>query len=280
MRINNNITALNAKKQLGVSNDAVTNRLEKLSSGKKINRSADDAAGLAISEKMRTQIIGAQTASRNTQDAISLLQVAEGGLQGIHSMLQRGRELAVQSANGTNDDKVDRAALQKEFENIVAEIDDTADKTEFNGVKVLDGSNNGVTIQSGPNEGDTTDIKIDEMSASALLGFAGSEYDASTDPNVASAAAAESAIGKVDNAVNDVSMQRAEIGAMQNRLEFRMQALDIQAENAQAAESRIRDTDMAKTMTELTAKNILQKAATSVLAQANARPQSVLQMLG
>lgn len=280
MRINNNISAQNAQRQVGKNNNDVANKLEKLSSGKRINRSADDAAGLAISEKMRTQIIGTQTASRNTQDAISLIQVAEGALSGVHNMLQRGRELAVQSANGTNDDNVDRAALQKEFENIVKEIDETAETTKFNELNVLDGSNNPITIQSGPNEGDTTDINVGDMSASALLGFAGDKYDASTDPNVASAAAAESAIGSIDNAVNDVSLQRAELGAMQNRLEFRQQALDIQAENVSSAESRIRDTDMAKMMTELTSKNILQKASTSVLAQANARPQSVLQMLG
>lgn len=280
MRINNNISGLNAQKNLGKNNDAVTNRLEKLSSGKRINRAADDAAGLAISEKMRTQIIGSQTASRNTQDAISLLQVAEGGLAGIHSMLQRGRELAVQSANGTNDDQTDRSAIQKEFENIVNEIDDTADKTNFNGINVLDGSNNPITIQSGPNEGDTTEINLSDMSASALLGFAGEEYDATTDPNVASQEAASSAISSIDSAINDVSLQRAELGAMQNRMEFRQQALDIQTENMSAAQSRIRDSDMAKMMTELTSKNILQKAATSVLAQANAQPRSVLQMLG
>ena len=280
MRINNNIGALNAQRQNKANNESIANRLEKLSSGKRINRAADDAAGLAISEKMRTQIMGTLTASRNTQDAVSLIQVAEGGLQSIHGMLQRARELAVQSANDTNDNETDRPALQSEFESIVSEIDDTANTTEFNGVNVLDGSTGSVSIQAGPNEGDNVDIQIDAMSASSLLGFEGEEYNAATDANISSSAAASSTIGTLDNAINDVSMQRANLGAMQNRIEFRMQALDIQAENATAAESRIRDSDMAKMMTELTAKSILQKASTAVLAQANTSPQGILGMLG
>ena len=280
MRINNNIGALNAQRQVGINNSAVANRMEKLSSGRRINRAADDAAGLAISEKMRTQIFGAMTASRNTQDAVSLIQVAEGGLQNIQNMMQRARELAVQSANGTNDDAVDRRALQGEFENIVAEVDATATTTQFNGMNVLDGTGDPVTIQAGPNAGDTVDIQIDAMTASALLGFEGEEYNAATDVNLSSAPAASNALGTISDAVNDISLQRAELGAMQNRLEFRMQALDIQAENSTAANSRIRDTDMAKMMTELTTKNILQKASTAMLAQANARPQNIVGMLG
>jgi len=279
MRINNNIGALNTQRQSGINNNAVANRMEKLSSGNRINRAADDAAGLAISEKMRTQILGTMTASRNTQDAISLIQVAEGGLQSIQNMLQRGRELAVQSANDTNDNTVDRPAIQSEFENIVAEIDDTASTAQFNGMNVLDGSGGPITVQAGPNEGDTVDIDISAMNAGELLGFAGDEYNAATDANVASQAAASNALGTIDNAVNDISMQRAELGAMQNRLEFRMQALDIQAENATAARSRITDTDMARTMTELTTRNILQQASNAMHAQANARPQNILGML-
>ena len=280
MRINNNIGALNAQRQNKANNESIANRLEKLSSGKRINRAADDAAGLAISEKMRTQIMGTLTASRNTQDAVSLLQVAEGGLQSIHGMLQRARELAVQSANDTNDNNVDRPALQSEFENIVSEIDDTANTTEFNGVNVLNGDTGAVTIQAGPNEGDTVSIEIDAMTAGALLDFEGEDYNAATDANITSSAAASETIGTLDNAINDVSMQRANLGAMQNRLEFRMQALDIQTENVTAAESRIRDSDMAKMMTELTAKSILQKASTAVLAQANTSAQGILGMLG
>ena len=279
MRINNNIGALNAQRQSGINNNAVANRLEKLSSGNRINRAADDAAGLAISEKMRTQILGTMAASRNTQDAVSLIQVAEGGLQSIQSMLQRGRELAIQSANGTNDDGVDRQALQSEFANIVAEIDDTASTAQFNGMNVLDGTNAPITIQAGPNSDDTVNIEIGAMTAGALLGFEGANYNASTDVNIASQAAASGALSTTDNAINDISMQRAELGAMQNRLEFRMQTLDIQAENATAARSRIHDTDMARTMTELTSRNILQQASNAMLAHANARPQNILGML-
>ena len=279
MRINKNIGALNTQRQVGINNNAVANKLEKLSSGKRVNRSSDDAAGLAISEKMRTQIIGALTASRNTQDGVSLIQVAEGALQGLQGMLQRARELAVQSASGTNQDRVDREALQGEFENIVNELDDTAKTTTFNDMNVLDGTNNPIPIQAGPNSGDTVNIEIGAMTAQNLLGLDDQQYNASTDVNVATSASASSAIGTVDNAINDISLQRAQLGATQNRLEFRMQALDIQAENVTAAESRIRDTDMAKMMTELTAKNILQKASTAMLAQANARPQGILGML-
>jgi len=279
MRINNNIGALNTQRQVGVNNNAVANKIEKLSSGKRLNRAADDAAGLAISEKMRTQILGTMQASRNTQDAVSLIQTAEGGLQSLQNMLQRGRELALQSASGTNQDKVDREALQSEFGNIVNEIDDTTSTVQFNGMNVLDGSLSPITIQAGPNEEDTVDIGIGAMNAGELLGFTGTDYNASTDANLSSAASASSAISTIDNAINDVSLQRAELGALQNRLEFRMQALDIQAENATAAESRIRDSDMAKMMTELTSKNILQKASTAMLAHANAKPQNIVGML-
>jgi len=280
MRINNNIGALNAQKNVNNNNNAVANRLEKLSSGNRINRAADDAAGLAIYEKIKTSILGTMAASRNAQDGISLIQVAEGGLASMQSMLQRSRELAVQSANGTNDDAVDRAALQGEFENIVAELDDTANTTQFNGMNVLDGSADPVVIQAGSNAGDTVDIQIDGMTAQQLLGLESSEYNAATDANIATAGAAASSLETIDSAINDVTMQRAQLGAQQNRLEFRMQALDIQAENATAAGSRIKDTDMAKMMSELTAKNILQKASTAMLAQANARPQNIIGMLG
>lgn len=278
MRINNNLSALNAQRQGVNNNNNVANTMERLSSGRRINRAADDAAGLAISERMRTQIFGNRTASRNTQDAISLLQVAEGGMQGIHNMLQRGRELAVQSANGTNT-PMDRAALQSEVTNIIAEIDDTASTTQFNSINVLDGSQGPITIQTGANAGDTVDIEIGAMDAGALLGYDG-DYNPETDVNVTTGEAAAQAIGTFDSAVNDVSMQRAEIGAMQNRLEFRMQALDIATENSQAAESRIRDADMARMMTELTTQNILQRANIAMQAQANARPQGILGMLG
>ena len=278
MRISNNMSAMNAQRQVGANNNTVANRLERLSSGNRINRAADNAAGLAISERMRTQVLGTMTASRNTQDAISLIQVAEGGLQSIGDMLQRGRELAVQSANGVNNG-ANRQAIQSEFANIVEEIDQTAATTQFNGMNVLDGTNNPITIQAGPNSGDTVDLEIGAMTASGLLGLEGEQYNAEVDVNLATAPAASEALSTIDQAINDVSLQRAELGAMQNRMEFRMQALDIQAENAQAAESRIRDTDMARTMTELTSANILSQVSTAVLAQANAQPQNILGML-
>jgi len=279
MRITNNLTALNSQRQQGVNNNSVSKAAEKLSSGSRINKAADDAAGLAISEKMRTQIIGALTASRNSQDAISLIQVAEGGLQSIHGMLQRQRELAVQSASDTNQDAVDREAMQQEFGQIVNEIDNVTNTLDFNGTKVLDGSAGAITIQAGANSDDTIEIDINSMKAGDLLGYEG-DYNESTDVNIASSAAATAALDTLSSAVNNVSMQRAELGAIQNRLEYRMQNLSIQAENAAAAESRIRDADMAKTMTEFTTKNILQRASTAMLAQANALPQGVLRLLG
>lgn len=277
MRINNNLSALNANRQLGNNANQVSNRLENLSSGRRINRAADDAAGLAISERMRTQINGARTASRNTQDAISMLQTAEGGLQSMHNMLQRGRELAVQSANGTNQN-MDRQVLQGEFGNIVEEIDQTASTLQFNGMTLLDGSQDNIIFHAGPNPGDTVNFNLGAMNAERLLNVEG-EYDPETDVNVATAAAATEAIGTVDNAVNEVSMQRAELGAMQNRLEFRMQALDVQAENAAAAESRVGDADMAQMSAQFTAENILRDVSTAILAQANATPQAVLGLI-
>ena len=277
MRINNNVTALNANKNAGLNRISAAKNTEKASSGKQINKAADNAAGLAISEKMRAQISGLNMASRNSQDAISLLQTAEGGMSSIHGILQRVRELAVQSASDTNETVVDRSALNNEATELIGEIDQVADTTEFNQMPLLNGSfeeggaNGPLTIQTGANEGQTTDISIQAMNAQNL-GVA--EVD------ISSGEAAQGAIGTVDSAMNDVSMQRAELGAMQNRLEFRIQNLNIQAENAASAESRIRDTDMAKAMTALTRDKILSQASTSMQAQANSLPQNVLQILG
>jgi len=198
-------------------------------------------------------------------------------LQSTQNMLQRGRELAVQSANGTNQN-VNRQALQEEFGNLVAEIDRTAATTEFNGTNLLDGSESTIIFHAGPNPGDTVNLNLNAMTSERLLNVEG-DYDPETDVNIATASAASEAIQTVDNAVNEVSTQRAELGAMQNRLEFRMQALDIQAENATAAESRIRDADMASTMTEMVTKSIQQSVATAMLAQANTNPQTVLGLL-
>jgi flagellin len=369
MRINNNIMALNTHRQYATNNSNVAKSTEKLSSGYRINRAGDDAAGLAISEKMRAQIRGLEMASKNSNDAISLVQTAEGALTETHSILQRMRELATQSASDTNDDTVDRAALNAEFTQLKEEIDDIAGKTAFNGKKLLDGSFGSIAavdtstsgiqvgelgvakitfsgfaegagqtisfaedgavyeatydgttvtvantdgaktlnldfgggrlvtieladaaatddfdgldlvfdvtgtaakIQTGANEGDTLSIEISSMTSSAL---------SLTASAIGSQSDAESAISAVNSAINTVSTQRSKLGAYQNRLEHKINNLDTSAENLQAAESRIRDLDMAKEMTSFTQNNILVQAATAMLAQANQAPQNVLSLL-
>mgnify|MGYP001217341883 CR=1 FL=1 len=386
MRINNNIMALNTHRQYSINNNNISKSTEKLSSGYRINRAGDDAAGLAISEKMRAQIRGLNMAAKNSNDAISLVQTAEGALTETHAILQRMRELAVQAASDTNDDTVDRAALDAEFQQLKDEIDDIANKTAFNGKKLLDGSfgsttsvsgssdielpdvdvdgtpipgTNGVVsitfegftengyiqfekiddgdltkgvaytvtydgvqltgiankagaqtitldfgkgrivtittdesakidgfsnkkldftvsnakalIQTGANAGDELEISISSMKA-ADLGITDSV-------NIKSQTDASSAISTVTTAINTVSTQRAKLGALQNRLEHKINNLETSAENLTAAESRIRDIDMAKEMTEFTKHNILVQASTAMLAQANQAPQNVLALL-
>jgi len=328
MRINNNITAINSHRQYGINSGNIGRNMEKLSSGFRVNRASDDAAGLAISEKMRAQIRGLNMASKNSQDAVSLVQTAEGGMQTIQDILQRMRELAVQSASDTNQNEVDREALQLELEQLGAEINDIAGTTEFNKMRLLDGSRGAgipdsttnvpdadtgsdLVIQAGANHGQTMSISINAMSSSGLgvvvltggeltgnsaAGafdgtMAADQADWFTNDNLTGAMEttrininnrenAETSIAVIDRALNCVSMQRAQLGAFQNRLEFKIQNLDNQAENVSAAESRIRDADMAKMMTEFTKNNILFQASTAMLAQANSLPQSVLQLLG
>ncbi len=372
MRINNNIMAMNTHRQYSINNDNMAKATEKLSSGLRINRAGDDAAGLAISEKMRAQIRGLDMASKNSEDAISLVQTAEGALEETHSILQRMNELAVQSASDTNQDDVDRDALQSEFEALRAEIDDIADKTAFNGKKLLDGTFGSTTsvdsgsaiavgllgvesidfegfadgsdtitfslsgatgstyiaelgsdhtqvaniansataktinldfgqgrkvsiklsdsvavdgladdleftvstgsakIQTGANENDTLSLSIANMDSSAL-GLSLTD--------ISSQDGAAKAITDVQDAINLVSTQRAELGAVQNRLEHKINNLDTSSENLSAAESRIRDVDMAAEMTQYTQTSILVQAATSMLAQANSAPQNVLKLL-
>lgn len=373
MRINNNIMAMNTHRQYSINNSNAAKSTEKLSSGTRINRAGDDAAGLAISEKMRAQIRGLDMASKNSNDAISLVQTAEGALTETHSILQRMRELAVQSASDTNDDGVDRKALDAEFQQLKSEINDIASKTAFNGkvlmaggfgskatvdaasgiqvgqlgvasiklegfaagdtqisfdinaddataydvtfgttqVTLAAGSNadgaktlsadfgggrtltielsaaaatddfDGLTldfsvtgtaakIQTGANKDDSLSIEIGDMRAAAL-GLTSSEIDDQV--------AAEDAITSVNNAINQVSEQRSKLGAYQNRLEHKINNLDTSSENLQAAESRIRDLDMAKEMTTFTKNQILVQAATAMLAQANQAPQNVLSLL-
>lgn len=368
MRINNNIMAMNTHRQYSINNNNAAKSTEKLSSGYRINRAGDDAAGLAISEKMRAQIRGLNMASKNSEDAISLVQTAEGALTETHSILQRMRELAVQSASDTNDDSVDRTALNSEFTQLKSEIDDIANKTAFNGKNLLDGTFGSTTtvdsgsdvavgllgvsdisfegfaagatqtiaiadnagsydvtyggttvtvadpgagnelsvdfgdgqklsislsdsytagsldgqdlnfsvtagsakIQTGANTGETLSISIGNMDSTAL-GLSATDIDLQAD--------AAAAIDTVNTAINTVSTQRANLGALQNRLDHKINNLDTSSENLSAAESRIRDVDMAAEMTTYTKNNILVQASTAMLAQANQAPQNVLSLL-
>ncbi|WP_277674601.1 flagellin [Piscibacillus halophilus] len=343
MIINNNIPALNTHRQMGINQGNMQSSMEKLSSGLRINRAGDDAAGLAISEKMRAQINGLDQASRNAQDGISLIQTAEGALDETHSILQRMRELAVQSANDTNTD-ADRAELQKEADQLAEELSRIGDNTEFNTQKLLDGSLDN-KFHIGANADQNISLSVSDMRAEALgvtgqltadsystddgfqidgEEFTGNvlksgdqvvavevgsdfyalddvEYDststahaAKTDAEVfeleagdayggidiSSQASADSAITTINEAIESVSAERSKLGAVQNRLEHTISNLDNASENLSAAESRIRDVDMAKEMMEMTKSNILSQASQSMLAQANQQPQSVLQLLG
>jgi flagellin len=269
MRIQHNISALNTHRQLGFNNSQAAKNLEKLSSGFRINRAGDDAAGLAISEKMRGQIRGLEMASKNAQDGISLIQTAEGALNETHAILQRMRELAVQAANDTNV-TADREAIQSEINALVSEINRIADNTEFNTQKLLNGSFSGKAFQIGANSGQSITLTIATMNATAL----------SIDSlKVTNATDANSAITSINKAIESVSSQRSALGAVQNRLEHTINNLGATAENLTAAESRIRDVDMAKEMMAFTKNNILMQAAQSMLAQANQQPQGVLQLL-
>ena len=382
MRINNNLMAMNAYRQLGVTNSASAKAMEKLSSGLRINRAGDDAAGLSISEKMRAQIRGLNQASRNAQDGISLIQTAEGALQETHAILQRMRELAVQAANDTNED-IDRQAIQDEINELATEITRISTDTEFNNQKLLDGEFQDKIFHIGANKDQRITLSIGDMSAvtlgvatqgaatsatatlegvtftavaegaagngieiefvdpednnavlditvankitvtlatdedgnitstasdivaaingnsnaNALVTAAGTGTDAVNDGtattaggvdardsqisgiDVKSATAANDAIERINQAIKNVSAERSKLGAYQNRLEHTIRNLDTSAENLQASESRIRDVDMAQEMMEFTKNNILQQAATAMLAQANMLPSGVLQLL-
>jgi flagellin len=269
MRIQHNISALNTHRNLSFNNTQAGKNLEKLSSGYKINRAGDDAAGLAISEKMRGQIRGLDMAQKNAQDGISLIQTAEGALNETHAILQRMRELAVQSATDTNKD-TDRTKLQTEITELISEIDRIANNTEFNDMKVLDGTFSAKKIHIGANATQTLTVSVGSMKA-ATLGVSA--------VSVGTQATADTAISTVNTAIETVSTQRSKLGAWQNRLEHTINNLGASSENLTAAESRIRDTDMAKEMMGFTKNNILMQAAQSMLAQANQQPQGVLQLL-
>jgi flagellin len=286
MIINHNITALNTHRQLGSANNAQANSMEKLSSGLRINKASDDAAGLSISEKMRGQIRGLEQASANAQDGISLMQTAEGALNETHDILQRMRELAVQSANDTNT-TTDRGELQKEVNELAKEITRIANDTEFNTKTLLDGQGGaGLTFQIGANEGQTMTLSIAAMDASTLGVGTGTAATATAAAAVTagidistSSAVATAAITTINSAIETVSSERSKLGANQNRLDHTINNLGTSAQNLTAAESRIRDVDMAKEMMEQTRNSILSQASQAMLAQANQQPQAVLQLL-
>ncbi|MBQ8247825.1 MAG: flagellin [Lachnospiraceae bacterium] len=277
MIVQHNLTAMNSNRMLGLTSSAQAKSTEKLSSGYKINRAADDAAGLAISEKMRRQIRGLTQASENASDGISCVQTAEGALAEVHDMLQRMNELAVQAANGTNM-TADRSYLQSEVEQLQAEIDRVAESVTFNEQKLLDGTfekGDGIVLQVGSEGNDENTIKfnIDKMDAA---GLGVDKIDISD----ATGAAARGSIDTIKAALTKVSQQRSDLGAIQNRLEHTINNLDNVVENTTAAEAQIRDTDMASEMVKFSNNNILAQAGTAMLAQANQSNQNVLSLLG
>lgn len=265
LRINNNIEAFNAHRQLVGTSNQVAKSMERLSSGLRINRAADDAAGLAISERLRAQSTGLAQAYRNTQDAISLVQTAEGSLTEVHSMLQRVRELAVQYKNGSLSAS-DRTSIQAEVNQLGSEIDRIGSSAEFNGIKLLSSATT-ISFQVGANDGDIISVATIALSSAVGSATFGLTVSGTSD------------ISEIDAAINAVSTQRADFGAVQNRLEHTMNNLATYQENLMASESRIRDVDMASEMVNFTKYQILQQAGTSMLAQANTAPQGVLSLL-
>lgn len=286
MVVQHNLQAANTNRMLGANVKAVSKSTEKLSSGYQVNRAADDAAGLSISEKMRNQIRGINQSVKNAEDGVSLIQTAEGNMSEIHSILQRMGELATKAANDVNA-SVDRKAIQDEMGELAKEIDSISTKAAFNGTKLLNGSFSNKQLQVGAVAGENMAITIDSMSAKKLFGTTGSKIAANTSKttgidkklNMFSHAAASSAMTLITSAIKTVSAARSLLGAKQNRLEYTIDNLENYSENLTSAESQIRDTDMATEMTNYTKNNILQQAAQSMLAQANQSTQGVLSLL-
>ncbi len=274
MVVQHNLQAANTNRQLGITTSAQAKSTEKLSSGYKINRAADDAAGLSISEKMRSQIRGLNKASSNAQDGVSLVQTAEGALNETHSILQRMNELATQAANGTNT-SVDRSAIRAELDQLTSEINRIQSTTQFNTMNLLDGTFSGATkqmkLQVGALSGQSINFSIANMCATKI--------GLKTGLSVSTFTKAGSYMKAVQNAIEVVSKQRSAMGAIQNRLEHTIANLDTTSENTQSAESRIRDTDMASEMVTYSKNNILAQAGQSMLAQANQSTQGVLSLL-
>lgn len=274
MVVQHNLQAANTNRQLGITTSAQAKSTEKLSSGYKINRAADDAAGLSISEKMRSQIRGLNKASSNAQDGVSLVQTAEGALNETHSILQRMNELATQAANGTNT-TVDRSAIKAELDQLTSEIDRIQSTTQFNTMNLLDGTFSGtknkMKLQVGALSGQSIDFSIANMCATKI--------GLKAALSVSTFTKAGSYMKSVQDAIEVVSKQRSAMGAIQNRLEHTIANLDTTSENTQSAESRIRDTDMASEMVTYSKNNILAQAGQSMLAQANQSTQGVLSLL-
>lgn len=265
MVVQHNLTAMNSNRMLGITTNTQAKSTEKLSSGYKINRAADDAAGLAISEKMRRQIRGLTQASANAQDGVSCVQTAEGALNEVHDMLQRMNELAVKAANGTLQSE-DQGYIQSEIDQLASEITRTATDTKFNKMGLLDGSKASVDLQVGAEDGNTITLNLSQMDA-ATIGVGTLQISNSE------------SITKIDNAIQSVSKFRSDLGAVQNRLEHTINNLDNVVENTQAAESQIRDTDMATEMVKYSNNNILAQAGQAMLAQSNQANQGVLSLL-
>jgi flagellin len=265
LRINTNVEAFNAHRNLVATSDKLAQSMERLSSGYRINRAADDAAGLAISEKLQGQITGLDQAQRNAQDAVSLVQTAEGNLQEVHAMLGRVRELAVQYKNGTLSTN-DQAAIQSEVNMLASEIERIGSSASFNGISLLS-TGTTITFQVGAMDGEVIAVSTISLGQSVP----GATFALSP--------AGTADISEIDAAIDAVSQQRAQFGAVQNRLEYTLSNLSIYDENLQSSESRIRDVDMASEMVDFTKLQILQQAGTAMLAQANQTPQTVLQLL-
>ncbi len=285
LRINQNIDAFNSYRNLSVTQNQMSKSLEKLSSGFRINRAADDAAGLAISETLRSQVGGLKVAVRNAQDGISVAQTAEGALTEVHAMLQRMRDLTVQAGNtGANGGAAGKAmgSIQEEMTALSTAINDIATRTEFNGTKLLDGSTASLTFQVGANGGETQTVALSDMK-SATLGSATVKIDAidlngAADDGVGATATTD-ALASIDAAIESVSTFRGQLGAAHNQFEHTVNNLNVAVENLSASESRIRDTDMAQEMMNFTRSQILSQAGTAMLAQANQAPQGVLSLL-
>ena len=273
LRVNTNVTSINAQRNLATVTERLAGNFRRLSTGLRISTAADDAAGLAISERLRSQVRSLEQDKRNANDGISMTQTAEGALNEVSSILTRLRELAIQSANGSVSNK-DRDTLDEEFQSLVSEINRIGSSTEFNGVKLLDGSSSSVSFQVG--FGTTAGIDTIAVTLQAAL----STSLGLNSLDIGSGGSTTTAITNIDTAINAVSSLRGSIGAIQNRLGSTINNLAIQVENLSAAESRIRDVDVAYETAQLTRNSILQQASISVLSQANAQPQSALSLLG